>query len=142
MMRVMPTPEGPHFIFDRKMWEIESCYIPTEDGRSISKIRFKHIVETAIIDEDEKFEMSKMGKALTINEAVDITIDDDFADPLIKMYVKNEGTLVSKEQYPKIEPLELPMFVIKKLVWEALKIDTKYRDEQDRKEKARGDALE
>ena len=136
MMRVMPTPEGPHFIFDRKMWEIENSFIDTKDGRIISKIRFKHVIKTAIIDEDEKFEMNSMGKALTINEAVGITIADDFAEPLIKMYIKNEGTLVGKDRRRKIaeiEPLELPMFVIKKLVWEALKIDTKYRCEKEKK---------
>jgi hypothetical protein len=133
MMQVLPTPEGPHFIYGGKMWEIESCFTKCDDGRILSKIRFKHVVQTGIIDQDEKFEMSTYGtgKALTRNEAVDIFISDEFAEPSIKMYIKNEGTLVGKERgrnIDEIEPLELPLHVIQKLVWEAKVLDTKHRN--------------
>lgn len=134
MIQTIPTPERPHFIFDGKMWEIENKYNHLSGDRFRTTVTFEHIHKTAMIDEDLGFNGSMglpAGSALTITETVQISIDDEFDEPEITMYIKNTGSVVGKDRKNRIitdiEPLSLPLFVIQKLARESVKMDCKNR---------------
>lgn len=131
MIQKIETPTRPHFLFDRKMWEIENEYKIISEDSSYSKIIFESIFETPIIDPDIGF--NKQHNALTITQIVEVKIRGQFDEPEVTMFVRNTGTMVGRElddnsNIKEIEPLSVPLFVIEKLVKEAVKLDAKNRD--------------
>jgi len=105
MIKKIPTPDRPHFIFGSKLWEIEDNSKKWA-GRISTEVTFESILEHPGITFDSKPIINK--------ETVVVRIDDSFIEPEISIYQKNGDT---------IEPLSLPFYVIKKLVKEAEKID-------------------
>jgi len=133
MIQTIPAPTRPHFIFDRKMWEIENEYKAISEKSSCSKIIFENILKTTMIDPDIGF--NEEHNALTMTEVVRVMIRSQFDEPEITMFIKNTGTMVGKERdngkIKEIAPLSLPLFVIEKLVKVAVIIDKENRDAQD-----------
>lgn len=131
----VPTPKRPHFIFGKRMWEIESECIPILGGGLRTEVTFEHIFKTGTIDTDvasyEKGE-GVCGVALTIIETVFVSINGEFNEPKISIYTRNTGTMVEKDRgertIKEIEPLGLENYIIQKLMHEAIKIDDRNRD--------------
>jgi len=144
MLQTIETPTRPHFLFDRKMWEIENEYKIISEEISYSKIIFESIFKTPIIDPDIGF--NKPHNALTITQIVEVMIRGQFSEPEVTMFIKNTGTMVGKEpdndKLKEIEPLTVPLFVIEKLVKEAVKLDAKNRENHAQNQKTCGDVLE
>jgi hypothetical protein len=129
MIRTVETPKRPHFIFDGKMWEIENKFTSVSGERQRTKVKFEHICETMMIDQDKGFNSGEpVGSHWSYVETVTVQFDDDYDDPEITLYILNRGTIVSQGKKNKIENLTLPFFVVQKLVKEASKIDAKNRD--------------
>ncbi len=131
MIQTIPTPTRPHFIFSGKMWEIDNEFKLISGERLKTVITFEHIIKTGVIDDDLSFKGSMelpAGSAWTITEKVSVEIDSEFSDPIVTMWKENAGTMVDKKENMKeIEPFSLPMYHIKKLVREAVKLDAQNR---------------
>lgn len=137
MIQTIKKPDRPYFIFDRKMWEIENeldSIHADEDYRTV--VTFEHTYKTSIIDPDVGFDLKKLseaGPAWIIAEIVEVSISGEYAGPIVTMWQKNTGTMVGKERegsgrtIQEIDTISLPLFVIEKLVKEAVKIDVKNR---------------
>ena len=135
MLRSIPTPERPHFIFGGKLWEIENKHEETVNGL-YTTVKFEHVCKTCLHDQDLSMEeMLKQpeGAALTIYETVVIKIDGEYSEPTVSIYKRNKGTMVGKKigksspTIKEIEPFTLSINSIQKLVKEAEKIDMRNR---------------
>jgi hypothetical protein len=115
------------------MWEIDNVYETISDKISFSKIIFENIFRTSIIDPDVGFNekpnlcSKEKRNALTITQVVEVLIRGRFSEPEVKMFTRNTGTMVGKtpdnDKLKEIEPLGIPLFVIEKLVKEAVTLD-------------------
>ena len=133
---VKEKPTQPNFIFDNKQWLITNEVYERNDSTLISLITFQHIVETCAIDPNQYKQseiQSKIGDYWTYAEVIRVSIDGEFDDPEIELYQKNKGGIVDKGEMAKIKSFSCPLFVIEKMVKEAIKIDAKNRREREQK---------
>ena len=145
MIRKIPTPDRPHFIFSGKMWEIEQKCKEIAGGRYRTFVTFEHINKTCVIDDEIGFQESAKlpeGSAWTIIETVTVEIDDEFSEPVITMFKRNIGTIVNKRDMKEIETFSLPLYHIQKLVDEAKKMDMKNRFRRAEKQRQGREMLE
>ena len=132
MLQVSEAPEKPHFYFNNKCWEIDNEINSNSEGLA-SYIVFTNTTKTSIVDPDIGFNVKH--NALTITDTVHVKIHGEFDDPEIRIFTRNTGTLVGKERdggeiIQEVSPLSIPLFVVNKLVKEAIKLDAKNRLEQ------------
>ena len=127
MYHSSPWPKEPCFIFDKKMWMISNEYEIYKNGFSVTKVIFEHNRDVFMIDPEVGFNGDSSGY-WDSKEVVEIKIDNEYAEPAISMFESNSGKRVSDGDIDACRPIFVPLFVIEKLVKEAIKIDVKNRD--------------
>lgn len=135
MMQSRPTPNGPYFIFGNKTWEIENKFDSIHAGEDYrTKVTFGHIVNTCEIAPEKGLALDgdglikiEDGKYHTYMETVKVSISGEYGEPEVSTYRLNKGLKVERKLLPRLGTFSLPMYVIEKLVKEAIKIDAKNR---------------
>jgi len=137
MQRKVASSEKESFNFGNKTWEVENDFRKALTDW-FSTITFKYSITTGLIDPDVGFQPYIPDKTKpevepfwNFTETVKVRIRGTYEDEEVSIYRKNEGTVLTKgsngKDVPEIEPLSLPLYVIEKLVKEAVKIDAKNR---------------